>query len=235
MIFLRKCVILSSMKWQIYHFDEVSSTNELAHSYPVYTVVVADHQTAGRGRHGRIWESVNGNLYGSLVLPDFNEKNPYLAFIVGVAVASALAEFDVRLKWPNDVLLDGKKIGGILLEQASGKLIAGIGINLVGHPTGQMAYPVGDLGGRVSKLQLIQRILNEMDAYLKLFKEKGFAGIREKWLTLSYLQTGDNMSVRLPHQTYTGKLNGIDENGLLLLELEDRTILKISAGDVFKI
>ena len=223
------------MKWQIYHFDEVSSTNELARSYPVYTALTADHQTGGRGRHGRIWESVNGNLYLSLVLPDFQEKNPYLAFVVGVAVAAALAEFDVRLKWPNDVLLKGQKIGGILLEQAPGKLIAGIGINVAGHPAGQMAYPVGDLGGKVNKLQVMQRILNEMDACLTIFKEEGFARIREKWLALSYLQTGDKMSVRLPHQTYAGKLNGIDENGLLLLELEDRTILKISAGDVFKI
>lgn len=98
-----------------------------------------------------------------------------------------------------------------------------------------MAYPVGDLGGKVNKLQVMQRILNEMDVCLTIFKEEGFARIREKWLALSYLQTGDKMSVRLPHQTYTGKLNGIDENGLLLLELEDRTILKISAGDVFKI
>lgn len=223
------------MKWQTYHFDEVDSTNRVAVTHPVYAAVTADHQTGGRGRHGRVWESVKGNLYLSLVLPDFKDKNPYLAFVVGVAVAEALAEFGVRLKWPNDVLLDGKKIGGILLEQAPGKLIAGIGINVVGHPAGQMAYPVGDLGGRVSKLQVMQRILNEMDVYLKVFEEKGFAGIREKWLALSYLQTGDQMSVRLPHQTYTGKLNGIDENGLLLLELDDRTILKISAGDVFKI
>lgn len=223
------------MKWQIYHLDEVDSTNEVARSYPVFSVVTADHQTGGRGRHGRIWESVKGNLYLSVVLPDFKDKNPYLAFVIGVAVADALSEFGVRLKWPNDVLLEGKKIGGILLEQAPDKLIAGIGVNVVGHPLGQMAYPVGDLGGRVSKLRVMQRILNEMDVYLKVFEEKGFAGIREKWLALSYLQTGDQMSVRLPHQTYTGKFNGIDENGLLLLELEDRTILKVSAGDVFKI
>ena len=141
----------------------------------------------------------------------------------------------MRLKWPNDVLLEGKKIGGILLEQAPDKLIAGIGINVVGHPLGQMAYPVGDLGGRISKLQVMQRILDEIESCLKIFEEKGFANIREKWLVLSCLQAGDQMSVRLPHQTYTGKFNGIDENGLLLLELEDRTILKVSAGDVFKI
>ena len=65
------------MKWQIYHLDEVDSTNEVARSYPVFSVVTADHQTGGRGRHGRIWESVKGNLYLSVVLPDFKDKNPY--------------------------------------------------------------------------------------------------------------------------------------------------------------
>ncbi len=223
------------MKWLRYHFDTVDSTNQIAQNYPPYTAITADIQTNGRGRYGRVWQSAGGNLCLSLVLPDFREKNPFLAFVTGVAVARALAMFRVQLKWPNDVLLNGAKVAGILLELVDQKMIVGIGVNVVNHPMGEMNYPVADLGGRISKEQLTERILTEMDNCLNELEQKGFACICEQWRALSYLKVGESMAVRLPNRMDRGKFNGIDENGLLLLDSPEHGIIQISAGDVFKI
>lgn len=226
--------MLSFMKWETYHFDVLVSTNQTAIDYPTFSVIIANHQTGGRGRYGRVWESGNGNLYLSLVLPDLGRQNAQMAFVAAVVVARALNDFEVRLKWPNDVLLDGRKIAGILLEAGDNKLIVGIGVNVVAHPIGEMNYPVADLGGRITKEQLADKIVHQMSDCLDMFQKKGFAWIREQWLNFSELQVGDKMRVRLPNQINEGEYAGIDENGFLLLK-EKNTIRAVSAGDVFKI
>lgn len=223
------------MQWNILRFDEVDSTNQVALNYPIYTAITADHQTAGRGRLNRVWESVKGNLYLSMVLPEIGDKTPMLAFVVGVAVAGALKEFNVRLKWPNDVLEGGKKIAGILLERADDKVIVGIGVNITSAPSGNLMYPVGDLAGKTTVAQVTQRILDEMEKGLAEFETNGFESVRRKWLSVSYFHEGDKMRVRLPHETFEGTFGGIDENGILLLKQEGGKVIRVSAGDVFKI
>jgi BirA family transcriptional regulator, biotin operon repressor / biotin---[acetyl-CoA-carboxylase] ligase len=110
----------------------VTSTQEVARTMPVGSIVVADHQTAGRGRLERRWESRRGSaLLVSFVL----EPNPVLSLAAGVAAAEACGA-DVRLKWPNDLLLQGKKLGGILVETTPDRAICGIGINLTWAPVG---------------------------------------------------------------------------------------------------
>jgi BirA family biotin operon repressor/biotin-[acetyl-CoA-carboxylase] ligase len=110
----------------------VTSTQDVARELPIGAIVVADHQTAGRGRHDRRWEAPPGTaLLVSFVLA----PRPLLSLAAGVAAAEACG-VDVRLKWPNDLLLDGRKLGGILVEATSAKAIVGIGINLTSAPDG---------------------------------------------------------------------------------------------------
>jgi BirA family transcriptional regulator, biotin operon repressor / biotin---[acetyl-CoA-carboxylase] ligase len=119
-------------KGQVLRVGSVKSTQDVARGMPVGSIVVADHQTAGRGRLERRWESPRGTaLLVSFVL----EPNPLLSLAAGVAAAEACGP-DVRLKWPNDLLLHGKKLGGILVETTPERAICGIGINLTWAPDG---------------------------------------------------------------------------------------------------
>src|ERR1051326_992056 len=117
---------------RLVHLGTVASTQEAARELPIGSVVVADHQTAGRGRLGRRWEAPPGSaLLASFVL----RPHRLLSLAAGVAAAEACGP-DVRLKWPNDLLLRGRKPGGILVEATSDKAICGIGINLTCAPEG---------------------------------------------------------------------------------------------------
>lgn len=112
--------------------ESVASTQDVARELPVGSIVMADHQTAGRGRHDRRWEAPAGTaLLVSLVLA----TRPLLSLAAGVAAAEACGP-EVRLKWPNDLLLDGRKLGGILVETTPAKAVVGIGINLTWAPEG---------------------------------------------------------------------------------------------------
>ena len=117
---------------QVIHLRSVTSTQDVARDMPIGSIVVADHQSAGRGRMGRRWEAPPGTaLLVSFVLP----QSPLLSLAAGVAAAQASGP-EVRLKWPNDLLLDGRKLGGILVEATAGMAICGIGINLTAAPPG---------------------------------------------------------------------------------------------------
>ena len=117
---------------EIVRVGSVTSTQELARSRPIGTAVVADHQKAGRGRLGRLWEAPPGTaLLVSCVLP----FHPLAPLAAGVAAAVACGP-RVRLKWPNDLLLGGRKLGGILVEASGRRCVVGIGINLSWAPPG---------------------------------------------------------------------------------------------------
>jgi BirA family transcriptional regulator, biotin operon repressor / biotin---[acetyl-CoA-carboxylase] ligase len=117
---------------QVVRLDSVKSTQDVARDMPVGSVVVADHQTEGRGRMERRWEAPLGTaLLVSFVL----QPNPLLSLAAGVAAAEACGP-GVRLKWPNDLLLDDRKLGGILVEATAHKAVCGIGVNLTWAPEG---------------------------------------------------------------------------------------------------
>src|SRR5438067_7343724 len=117
---------------QVVHLEVVTSTQDVARDMPIGSVVIADHQTRGRGRMNRRWEAPPGAaLLVSFVLP----TNPLLSLAAGVAAAEACGP-RVRLKWPNDLLIAERKLGGILVETTGDKAICGIGINLIWAPAG---------------------------------------------------------------------------------------------------
>ncbi|RZI46682.1 biotin--[acetyl-CoA-carboxylase] ligase [Candidatus Finniella inopinata] len=136
------------MQITVHHYPSVASTNTTAKDYLVLgaeegTVIIADEQTAGRGQFGRVWQSLNGNLHCSLILKPPVRLEPFypeLAMVAAGALQKALQEIipdlPVTLKAPNDLLIDGKKVAGILIEVESGALIIGIGLNIKKAPEG---------------------------------------------------------------------------------------------------
>ena len=221
------------MKWEIKQFNSLASTNTTARDCPVGTIVMAETQTNGRGRYGRVWQSPRGNLYASFVFESDPMRDKYLSFLTGLALAESLPEFNVRLKWPNDVLLDGKKVAGILLETVGDKIIVGIGVNLVNNPNKNMLYPTANLGGRLSPIGLVKRLIIQYDALFNVFDKKGFKKIRARWLDLA-TGVGETISVHLPTEELIGTFKGISDEGALLLKTEKK-VRSITAGDVFLI
>lgn len=221
------------MKWDIHQFETLESTNQTAKSCPEGTVVMAETQTAGRGRYGRTWQSPKGNLYMSLVLPDLGKNTPYISFLTGLVVADSLPEFNVSLKWPNDVLLGDKKVAGILIERQDDKIIVGIGVNLVSNPQENVLYPTTNLEGRLRPMTLAKRILLQYNTMLELLDQKGFKPIRERWLK-SAKGLGKIMTIHLADSQIQGIFKGIDKTGALLLKTPKKTY-KITVGDVFLI
>ena len=208
---------------------------------------VAGQQTAGRGRQGRHWSSPPGNLYASLLLIDPCEPRhaAKLGFVAGVALIEAIGKVapqlggSLRLKWPNDVLLNGAKLAGILLEaRTSGGRISvaiGMGVNLAFHPK-DTPYPTTSLAAKGyphSVADILQLLSNRFTLKLAQFdRGAGFAAIREDWLGLAH-GLHETIAVRLPTKTLDGRFDGIDPDGRLMLRSDGGAMRLIDAGDVY--
>ena len=207
--------------------------------------IIAKHQTAGYGRRNRTWEQRTGDFAGTLVFsPDASGAIlGQLSFVVALSVASAIDEViktpdKVSLKWPNDILIDGAKAVGILLErfdQPDGPAVAiGIGVNVVSAPQG-LPYPTARLVDFApiapSPENLAARIDHHFWVYYEQWRNNGFAGVRDFWLERA-AGIGKTMTVRLPTEDLFGVFEGIDETGALILRMDAEKRI-ISAGDVF--
>jgi BirA family transcriptional regulator, biotin operon repressor / biotin---[acetyl-CoA-carboxylase] ligase len=237
-------------------FETIGSTNaealaraQAGECGPLF--VVAERQSAGRGRRGRAWESEPGNLYASLLVvnPAPAAASPQICFIAALALHDAvldacagLAPARLKLKWPNDLLLDEAKVSGILVEGttlADGKLAAavGIGVNCRHHPA-DTPYPANDFaasGFDLSPAALLARLGERWNERAGEWNRgEGFAAIRAAWL-LRATGIGSAIEVRLPDRTLAGTFEAIDEEGALLLRKADGGREAISAGDVFPI
>lgn len=209
--------------------------------------ITARRQTGGRARRGRTWVSEPGNLYASLLLidPAPLERLANLPLAVSLAVHDAVRcelphDVDVRIKWPNDVLVEGCKTSGILLEGETlpdGRyaLVIGCGIN-VAHKPDQTMYPVTSLserGASCSPEILFARLYDSMDRLLKLWdRGAGTARVVERWRDVA-IGIGGPVTVNLPDRSIAGTFSGIDEQGLLILDLPGGTRQTVAAGDVF--
>lgn len=232
-------------------FEETGSTNEDAarlgrEGAPDGTVVWAKRQTAGRGRRGRAWTSDAGNLFCSLLLrPNVPvERCLQLGFVTANAVADTVASVlpphaYVYCKWPNDVLIEGKKTAGILLEAGPVKngvpdwLVVGVGINVTHHPK-DTPFPATDLdteGSGASADALLVAFCRRFLSGMVTWRNLGFADTRRAWLARAW-NLGKPITVRLETETLEGVFSGLDETGTLLLEAPEG-IKRITAGDVF--
>lgn len=230
--------------------ETVDSTNRLALDLAEQvgankTWVLSETQRAGRGRHGREWASPRGNLYSSLLLvsPCAPEDSPKLGFVAGVAlhetIRSFLPDVPVVLKWPNDLLVNGEKLSGILLEGrfiSSGKqaVAMGIGTNVKRAPNLVVARTtsLATLGIATDRIEVFRRLSNRMTHWMDVFaRGAGFPAIREAWLAAA-IPAGTTISVKLASSEKVGRFGGIDTMGRLLLETA-QGVAHIDAGDVF--
>ncbi len=232
-------------------FKQLGSTNDealarLRAGDPGGLFVVAASQIGGRGRQGRAWASPPGNLYASLALvdPASLAVAPQLGLLAGLALVSALRALSnddprLGLKWPNDVLLDGAKLAGILLESttlADGRLgcVVGFGVNCASHPNG-LSYPATSLaaaGIHASPTMVLTALSEAFAATLTLWaRGTNFAAIRAEWLRFA-VGLGDEITVVLPRGPVSGRFKDLGPDGRLLVETT-RGRVTIDAGDVF--
>lgn len=218
---------------------------------------MAHAQTAGRGRRARAWASPRGNLYATLLLhPTEPPQTVALrSFVAALALRDALLGIgvppgDLALKWPNDVLLDGGKVAGILLESQTtastlpggariSALAIGIGVNLIGHPEAAAVElgavpPVSVLsktGLRVEAAAFLSALAHAYDHWEQVFAIQGFAPIRAEWLA-NAARLGTTIRARTGTQDRTGVFETIDAEGNLILRMPEG-VVAIPAAEVF--
>jgi BirA family biotin operon repressor/biotin-[acetyl-CoA-carboxylase] ligase len=232
-------------------FKSIDSTNEEARRMalagetgPVW--ISAAKQTAGRGRRGRNWETPVGNLAATLLLrPDrAPAQAAQLSFVAALAASEMIQSFArtsrVEVKWPNDVLADGRKIAGILLESTSADgrldwLAIGVGVNLAWHPV-DTEFPATSLTALGEKApparEALQLLADRWAKWYERWSVEGFREIRDAWLSRA-ANIGTRIRARLQSGETSGMFEGIDETGALILrEAQDRVRI-IAAGEVF--
>ncbi len=239
---------------EVVYYPEVDSTNEIARRLAQQgaaegTLVVAERQTKGKGRLGRAWISPEGEgLWFSFILrPNLlPPEAPRATLVAAVAVAQALRRetgLSIRIKWPNDLLLEGKKITGILTEMNSeigriNYLVVGIGINvnldfetippeISATATSLSAY----LKQPVSRLVLLQRCLEELEKYYELWQKGAFPEILKEWRQLS-ATLGNQVQIKMLDDTIEGFAEEVELDGSLRLRLADGSVYQVIAGDV---
>lgn len=243
--------------YHLLSYEEVDSTNEEAKRIAAAggghgAVLWSKEQTSGRGRSGRPWVSQNGNLFVSILLsPEAPQALwPQISFVAALTVYESVKPLlpnpeSLALKWPNDILVDGKKLGGILLESFTTSpedggapkswVAVGIGVNVEHAPEGTetpasslMAEGVEIVSAKIVLSRLIHHFIETYDEW----ENKGFKGLHKAWSEVAY-GVGLPMQARLPNETLIGTFEGIDAEGHCQLRLSDDSIRSLSAGDVF--
>jgi len=239
---------------KFHYFEEIDSTNSHARRLaetgaPEGEVVIAERQFEGRGRLGRSWESPPySNLYFSLLLrPALAPVHaPQMTLMAAVALADTVAAFVVEppaIKWPNDILLQGRKVAGILTESSCDAkriefVILGIGVNL-NFPRERMPETIRDratslmeVGGKsFSRENFLRRLIQDLDRCYGILEDFGFDAIAPRWEAYFALR-GRRVRVEMVDEVISGTATGIDGDGALLLEAEDGVLRRVLAGDV---
>lgn len=242
---------------EIFAFPEVGSTNteafRLAESgAPEGTVILAEHQSRGKGRLGRTWESPAGvNIYCSVILrpPILPVATPQLTFVSSLAVCRAIESVQglaPLIKWPNDILLGGRKVAGLLNELSAETdrvnfLVLGIGLNVnmtveqfphdLRHPATSLAI---EAGRHVERLAVMRALLAELDELYARYLREGFASLRGEWEKRSSL-CGRRVRVSSLGDDMEGVAVGIDDDGALLVRNDNGSVNRVLAGDVMPV
>ena len=236
-------------KWLVIFHRELASTQEVARKLALEgagegTVVLAEKQTAGRGRVGRSWSSPPGGVYLSLILrPKLAPPEALrLSLLAGVAVARAIQKvsgLEPRLKWPNDVLIESKKVAGILCELGAetdqvNYVILGTGVNVNNDPPEELSEVATslkqELGREIPRTDFIRVLLPELESLYRRLVQEGFEPIRQAWRGLSST-LGSRVMVSSLGEVLQGEALDIDEDGALILRTFDG-LRKVVAGDV---
>ena len=229
---------------RLIRFDLLDSTNEEARRLaaagdtgPVW--IAARMQSKGRGRRGNSWISEPGNLFATLLMRAPSATAAQLGFAASLATADMVTSYTalprVRLKWPNDVLLDDRKVAGILLEMVGPDTVAiGIGINLAHHPEGTEtpAISVNSATGRaIDPDDALGNLAARFTAWYGTWRSQGFAGLKPQWLKRAS-GLGGPTRARLVDREIKGVFEDLDHDGALLLR-SDAGLTRITAAEVF--
>lgn len=237
---------------EIHYFREVDSTNEVAKKLaregaPEGTIIIAERQRKGKGRRGKTWISPLGGAWMSIILrPNTLPINaPQLTFTAGVAAAQTIKDeydLDVGIKWPNDILIDNKKVCGILTEintenDSIDYIVTGIGIdanidvNLLPPELRDTTTSIkSELDHDISRMILVQKFLGNFEAMYDEFNKGNFDKILRKWRQLSKT-IGSNVEIRKGTEIIRGEAVGVNSKGALIIELKDGTLRKIISGE----
>jgi len=211
--------------YKLISFDKITSTQDYAHDLIAHgdaqnkTIITAMAQSAGRGRYRRTWVSHHGNLYASFIYKT-GERDPKLSYAVAVAVAETLLSLGItpEIKWPNDVLIKGKKISGILIEYSQNFVIIGIGINIKTCPTVK-EYKTTKINNFVKDTDVnnvLTILIKEMDKWRRV----DFLSVRERWMDLAAA-----LNKIIQYHGKPAELIGLNEDGALVLRDGSRYIL----------
>ncbi|QKX01839.1 biotin--[acetyl-CoA-carboxylase] ligase [Wolbachia endosymbiont of Cruorifilaria tuberocauda] len=249
--------------FHIYRYKEVSSTNRKAldlidEGISNETIIISDKQIDGKGRAGKRWVSPGGNFYVSLIIDSvcnytsiipimnssilyWNNKNSLsklteLTFVTALAVGNTLLTYvgdSIQYKWPNDVLVNGKKISGILLEKKSNSdwLVIGIGIN-THHAPFSWSTCISSYSKTLSNIELLKKLVISFNKLRKQWIFDGFCSIREMWLKKAF-KMNKQISIKLAGRLYEGIFIGIDKDGKLLLQKKNGDLIYFDTGELF--
>lgn len=248
-----KAKIKGDIGQEIFFYEKVVSTNtiafDLAEKAKEGAVVIAESQEKGKGRLGRIWISPPGvNIYISIILrPEIEHKDITLITIMAsVACATALRRttgLDISIKWPNDLMASGKKLGGILTELKTDQIkiacaIIGIGINVniditeFPEDVREIATSVkNETGKPYPREDIVAEILNEMNKWYKILNDTDKKTLLSEWQRLTST-LGKDIVVIVGQNRYEGFAEAIDDEGMLILRLPSGEYKKISSGDL---
>jgi len=241
---------------RVFHFFKTDSTNRVAMELgyagePEGTVVMAEEQTAGRGRSGRSWHSERGTgLYFTVLLrPRLSPAQaPLLTMLAGLSAHAAIqAQTGLvpELKWPNDLMLNGKKIGGILTEMhaepgAVRFVIVGVGINVNQEKFPVELAPIAtslrkESGKMNYRLELLVRLLTQFESDYNRFLREGAAFVVDQFQSVSSFAKGRRVRVDTGSESYEGITAGLNPDGLLLVARDDGSLVTVIAGDVTEV
>jgi len=239
--------------YRLIAYDSIGSTNDEAKRLagagaPERTVLWALEQTAGRGRRGRVWVSQPGNFYASLILrPDCPaSRAAQLGFVAALAIGGALDAIcpspGPSYKWPNDVLINGRKVAGILLEsemigcERPSFVIVGVGVNLTAAPQ-DTEFPATSIlqegYGQVPPMVMLEEFAEHFRSWETRWQGEGFAPVRTSWLAAAAILRGEPIRVRLESRALCGRFLDLDHKGNLLLDCAGEC-RRIAAGEVFR-
>lgn len=201
----------------------------------------AERQTSGRGRQGRTWHSPVGNLYAS-TLVRLRPGDPLpatLALVAAVALQEVVSEYlpgqPAMLKWPNDLLIGGAKVSGILLERADDAVVIGFGVNLAHHPaaTDRATTSLAAEGATVSPADFVASLVESLARWIGIWRQSGLGPVVTRWTERAH-SVGTPLVARLADETsVSGAFDRIGPDGALILRLADGSARAIHAADVF--
>jgi len=241
---------------EIYYFPELKSTNIMAkekalnRAERIYegTLIIAERQSAGKGRLGREWFSPAGGIWLSIILypqlsPSYISRITLMTAVVVVKTIKLCTQIESQIKWPNDILINEKKVCGILTEMSAeldiiNWVVVGIGINVnIDHRDFPKDIQVNTIslketsGKEVLRVKLVQTFLQEFEKYYDKLKRKEFPSILREWKLYSHT-LGKKIRVDMGERIITGEAVNINEEGALVLKKEDDELIKIISGTI---